>query len=239
MAPVRALLAALGLALALAATAAAGPARLHVYAATSLAGVLPKLDPHESYTFAGSSKLAAHIEAGANADVFASANTDDPAALYRKGLVTKPVVFAHNTIVVVVPAAYRAHITTLADLKRHGVKIEIADTTVALGEYTLQVLKTLHLNAVLANVVGRDGDVRTVLGKVMSGQVDAAFVYTSDAHGAAALVKTIHIPASAQPNIAYAAAAVVKSAHRADAEAFVMQLRSARLQTALRGAGFR
>ena len=36
-------------------------------------------------------------------DVFASANTKLPDALYRKGLVEKPVVFAANRLVLAVP----------------------------------------------------------------------------------------------------------------------------------------
>jgi molybdate transport system substrate-binding protein len=205
----------------------------------SLATVLPKIDAHERYTFAGSSKLAARIEAGTHADVFVSANTSDPAALHAKGLVSTPVVFAHNTVVVIVPAKNAAHIRTLGDLRRHGVKVEIADATVALGGYTLQILKTLHLNAGLANVVGRDDDVRTVVVKVVGRKVDAGFVYASDAQAAGRHVKVIAIPARAQPNVAYAVAVVLSSSRRSDARAFVTQLRSSRAQAALRAAGFR
>jgi molybdate transport system substrate-binding protein len=199
------MLAALGVALALAATAAAGPVPLRVYAATSLA----------------------------------SANTSDPAALHAKGLVSRPVVFAHNTIVVIVRAKNAAHIRTLADLKRHGVRVEIADQTLALGGYTLQILKTLHLNAVLANVVGRDDDVRKVVAKVESGTVDAGFVYASDAHAAGSRVNVVAIPARAQPNVAYAAAVVLSSSRQADAQAFVARLRLPAAQAALRASGFR
>jgi molybdate transport system substrate-binding protein len=124
------LLAAFAVVLVLVPAAGAGPGGLRVLAATSLATVLPKIDAHERYTFAGSSKLAARIEAGTHADVF----------------VSTPVVFAHNTVVVIVPAKNAVHIRTLGDLRRHGVKVEIADATVALGGYTLQILKTLHLN---------------------------------------------------------------------------------------------
>jgi molybdate transport system substrate-binding protein len=212
---------------------------LHVFAATSLATALPKIDAQETYTFEGSSTLAASIEAGAHADVFVSANTSDPADLYAKGLVSKPVVFAHNTVVVIVPAANPAHLRALVDLKRRGVRIEIADETVALGGYTLQILKALHLGAAVANVAGRDDDVRTVVQRVISGKVDAGFVYASDAHAAGKRVRVIAIPASAQPNVAYAAAVVLTTKRRADAAAFVASLRSARVQAALHRAGFR
>jgi molybdate transport system substrate-binding protein len=221
-------------------SAAAGTqSRLRVLAATSLAGVLPSIEPNANYTFAGSSKLAARIEAGGSADVFVSANVSDPAALHAKGLVSAPVVFAHNSVVVIVPAANRARIRSLADLKRTGVRVEIADETVSLGGYTLQVLKAMHLSAVLANVAGRDDDVRTVVAKVVAGKVDAGFVYASDAHALGSRVHVIPVPQRAQPNVAYAAAVVASSASRSAAAAFVAALRSPRAQAALRGAGFR
>jgi molybdate transport system substrate-binding protein len=230
------LFAVLAVALVAATAAAARPARLHVYAATSLAGVLPRIDAGEAYTFAGSSKLAARIEAGARVDVFASANTSDPRELYAKGLVTKPVVFARNSIVIVTPRGNPAHIRAAADVARAGVEVEVADTSVALGEYTLQVLKTLRL---APRIAGRDDDVRTVVSKVEAGKVDAAFVYSSDARAAGAKVHVVAIPSRAQPVIAYAAAVVKSSAHAAESAAFVQALRSARAQRLFRSAGFR
>src|SRR4051794_1700791 len=45
-------------------------------------------------SFAGSDQLAAQIQQGAPADVFASADSEYPQRLYREGLVDKPRVFA-------------------------------------------------------------------------------------------------------------------------------------------------
>ena len=56
------------------------------------------------FSFAGSDMLAAQIEQGVKPDVFASANTKLPDALYAKGLVGKPVTFAANRLVLAVPA---------------------------------------------------------------------------------------------------------------------------------------
>ena len=56
------------------------------------------------YSFAGSDMLAAQIEQGVKPDVFASANTKLPDMLYAKGLVSKPVTFAANKLVIAVPA---------------------------------------------------------------------------------------------------------------------------------------
>ena len=54
---------------------AAPTAQITVYAAASLTDVFPKIDGAPRYSFGGSNTLAAQIQQGAPADVFASANT--------------------------------------------------------------------------------------------------------------------------------------------------------------------
>src|SRR5262245_24402295 len=81
--------------------AAAPRAQLTVYAAASLTDVFPKIDSTQRYQFGGSNTLAAQIQQGAPADVFASANTTLPNQLYAKGLCSKPVVFTRNALEVV------------------------------------------------------------------------------------------------------------------------------------------
>src|SRR5207237_5348119 len=56
--------------------------QLTVYTAASLTDVFPKIDPSQRYSFGGSNTLAAQIQQGAPADVFASANTALPNQLY-------------------------------------------------------------------------------------------------------------------------------------------------------------
>src|SRR4051812_2521867 len=104
--------AALALALLLVASvgaSAAGP-RVTVLAAASLTDVFPQIDPAPRYSFAGSNQLAAQIEHGAPADVFASANTQLPARLFARGLVQKPIVFTSNSLVLIVPRSNPARI---------------------------------------------------------------------------------------------------------------------------------
>src|SRR5262245_55244799 len=76
-------------------------------------------------SFAGSDELAAQIRQGVKPDVFASANTTLPDALFKEGLVEKPVVFAANTLVLAVPAS-GAKVASLDDLAKPG-------TTIAMG----------------------------------------------------------------------------------------------------------
>ena len=91
-----------------------------VLAAASLTKVFPQIDPGAKYTFAGSDALEVQIEQGAPADVFAAASPKQPAALYAKGLVSKPVEFATNMLVLIVPKSNPAHITSVTDITKPG-----------------------------------------------------------------------------------------------------------------------
>src|SRR4029077_14639624 len=98
----------------------AGP-RITVYAAASLTDVFPKIDPGPRCSFAGSDTLALQIRQGAPADVFAAASPKQPDLLYSQGLVYKPIVFATNRLVLIVPRSNPAHIRSVFDLRRPGI----------------------------------------------------------------------------------------------------------------------
>jgi len=213
--------------------------QLTVYAAASLTDVFPKIDSFDRYSFGGSNQLAAQIQQGAPADVFASANTTLPNQLYAKGLCSKPVVFTRNTLVVVVPQANPAGIRTIYDLTRAGVKLVVAGPGVPVGSYTLQVLKNMNLSAaVQKNIVSQETDVREVLSKVALGEADAGFVYSTDARTVPGQVRTIKVPAWAQPKVQYGVCVVTASTHKADAQTFVKRLIAGAAQKKLIAAGF-
>jgi molybdate transport system substrate-binding protein len=211
---------------------------LTIFAAASLTNVFPAIAKHERYSFGGSNALATQVRLGAPADVFASANTALPAQLHRAGLVERPVVFTRNALTVIVPRSNPAHIRSVSDLRRHGVKVVVAAPGVPVGDYTRIVLAKLHASAVLKNVVSNENDVREVLAKVALGEADAGFVYATDAHTVKGKVKTIAVPRSAQPIVSYAVAVVSASKHKAAARAFVKTLTGKAAQTTLRAAGF-
>ena len=230
---------ALVLAALLAPAAAVARTQLTVYAAASLTDVFPKIDSFERYSFGGSNQLAAQIQQGAPADVFASANTALPNQLYAKGLCSKPVVFTRNTLVVVVPKSNPAGIRGIYDLAKPGVKLVVAGPGVPVGSYTLQVLKNMNLSAsVQKNVVSQETDVREVLSKVALGEADAGFVYATDAKTVSTRVKTLKVPAWAQPKVQYGICVVTASTHRVDAQAFVKRVLSRSGQAKLLRAGF-
>jgi molybdate transport system substrate-binding protein len=199
-------------------------ATLTVYAAASLTDAFPKIDRSARYSFAGSNTLAAQIRQGAPADVFASANTALPQQLYEDKLCSKPVVFTRNTLVVIVPTANPAHIGSVYDLGKHGVKLVIAAPGVPVGSYTLEVLRKMNLTSALSNVVSRETDVREVLVKVAVGEADAGFVYSTDARTVPYKVRALAIPPWARPNVQYGLCVVSGSRHKPAAAAFVKRV---------------
>ena len=212
---------------------------LNVYAAASLTDVFPKIDPTERYSFGGSNTLAAQIQQGAPADVFAAANMTLPNQLFAKSLCGRPVVFTRNTLVIVVPRANHAAIHSVYDLAQPGVKLVVAGPGVPVGGYTLQILKSMNLAAaVQKNVVSQETDVREVLAKVALGEADAGFVYATDARTASRQVTTIKVPAWAQPKVQYGVCVVTASSHKSQGQAFVRRLLSKAGQAKLLAAGF-
>ena len=212
--------------------------RLTVFAAASLTNVFPQIDSRARYSFGGSNMLAAQIQQGLPADVFASANTGLPWQLHRKGLVTRPVVFTANKLVLVVARGNPLHIRNVHDLERSGLKIVMAAAGVPVGDYTRKVLKRLGLSDLVARAVAQENDVREVLSQVALGQADTGFVYATDAKTVEGKVGVIGLPRSAQPRVLYAAAAVKSSKHLQAAKAWVHGLLTRRAQKKLRAAGF-
>jgi molybdate transport system substrate-binding protein len=211
---------------------------LTIFAAASLTNVFPHIAAKEHYSFGGSNALAAQIQQGAPADVFASANTSIPFRLYDQGLVEKPVVFTRNQLVLIVPKSNPANIHSIADVAKPGVKLVVAAPGVPVGDYTRTVLKNMSLGNVLNNVVSNETDVREVLAKVALGEADAGFVYVTDARAVRGKVATIGIRWTAQPRVTYAVAVVSTSKHKAAARAWVKALLGKAAQARLRAAGF-
>jgi len=220
-------------------SAASGGAPITVFAAASLTEVLPRIDQAPRYSFAGSDQLALQLRQGAPADVFAAASPKYTQLLYRDGLVLKPVVFATNKLIVLVPRSNPAGIHSVYDLRRSGVKIVIGDRSVPIGTYTRQILDTLGITADVAkNVVSEETDVKGIVAKVALGEADAGFVYRTDAKPVASKTRSVALPNWAQPPIRYELAVVKASSHRSAAQAFVKKVTSRRGRLLLARAGF-
>src|SRR5205085_11262248 len=140
--------------------------------------------------FAGSQQLAAQIDQGAAADVFASADERWMTSVKDHGHVAgEPVRFVRNRLVVIVPKMNPARIHRIQDLTRRGVKLVIGADTVPVGRYSRTMLRNLErdpafgpefASRTLRNVVSEEENVKSVVGKVQLGEADAGIVYRSD-----------------------------------------------------------
>ena len=220
-------------------SAVSGGTPITVFAAASLTEVFPQIDKAPRYSFAGSDQLALQIRQGAPVDVFAAASPKYTQLLYRDGLALKPVPFATNKLIILVPLSNPAGIRSVYDLRRAGVKIVIGDRTVPIGTYTRQILDTLGITAdVTKNVVSEETDVKGIVTKVALDEADAGFVYRTDAKPVASRTRSIALPSWAQPAIRYELAVVKASSHRAAAQAFIKKVVSKRGRLLLARAGF-
>jgi molybdate transport system substrate-binding protein len=234
-------------ALVVAAFAASAPAyeeraaaRPIVLAAASLTEVLPRIEPEASYSFGSSNSLAEQIRRGAPVDVYLSASPAYTQALHREQLVRKPVAFATNSLVVIVPRSNPARIRTVFDLaKRPKLKLVVAGPKVPIGLYTREVLKRLGLLRVLKKTVSLESDVKGIVGKVALGQADAGFVYRTDVAPVASRAKAIAIPARAQPKVVYELAIAAEAENLAAAQDFVVSVLGPEGRRELRAARFR
>lgn len=192
------------------------------------------------FSFAGSDELAAQIRSGAKPDVFASANTKLPDALFADGLVEKPQVFATNRLVLAVPAG-ATKVAGLDDLGKPGVTIAIGAAGVPVGAYTRKVLGRLgaaQRKAILANVRSEEPDVGGIAAKLGQGAVDAGFLYVTDVIAANDRLKAIALPDALQPQVEYGVAIVKGAPHRAAAGTFIAGLLDGAGASALKQAGF-
>jgi molybdate transport system substrate-binding protein len=226
-------------------TASPGKPDLTVAAAASLKAAFTSYGQQFSaanarFSFAGSDILAAQIQQGVKPDVFASANTKLPDLLYTKGLVSKPVTFAANQLVLAVPAG-SSKVKSLSDVEKPGITLAIGSAAVPIGAYTRKVLTGLRPAAsakVLANVRSDEPDVSGIVGKLTQGAVDAGFTYITDVQAAKGKLRAIALPARLQPVVAYGVAIVKGAAHPTQAQAFISGLLTGPGQAALKQAGF-
>jgi molybdate transport system substrate-binding protein len=238
---------------------AAEPRTLTIFAAASLTDAFTEIGEQfeaghagvtVTFNFGASNALAEQINQGAPADVFASANPKQMDAAVTSGRIDPGTVqvFARNRLVVVVPRANPGAVSTLSDLARPGLKIVLAAAEVPAGQYALDFLDQASLDpafgadykdAVLANVVSYEENVRAVFTKVALGEADAGIVYSSDITGdGAAGVGKLDIPDALNTLATYPLAPLSDSAQPALAADFVSLVLSASGQAVLAEHGF-
>ena len=249
----------LGVALTLAAATVAGTAcggspagatrseEILVFAAASLtesfAAIGKSFEHHHPtvrvrFNFGPSDGLATGIGSGAPADVFASASPKWMDAVADSPGVDDRAVFARNRLVVVVPSANPAHIRSLADLAKPGIKLVLAALAVPAGQYARHALAKAGLADAEHNVVSNEEDVKGVVQKVVLGEADAGIVYATDVTPAVrAKASSIPIPDELDVLAAYPIAVIHGTHHSPTARAFVEFVLGPG-QSILRHAGF-
>ncbi|MGW6003742.1 molybdate ABC transporter substrate-binding protein [Oerskovia enterophila] len=217
---------------------------LTVLAAASLRDVFAELAEgfeaeHDGVTvalsFAGSADLADQLLAGSPGDVFASADTKNMDRVVEGGDATDPVVFATNTLTVVVPAGNPGGVTSFADLSREDLKVVVCAAEVPCGSATAKVEAAAGTTV---HRVSEEASVTDVLAKVTAGEADAGLVYVTDATLAGDDVEVIDVPETKTVVNTYPIAVTSGAADAALAQEWLDLVTGPVGQAALAKAGF-
>ncbi|MFT4190026.1 MAG: molybdate ABC transporter substrate-binding protein [Comamonas sp.] len=180
--------------------------------------------------FAASGTLLQQMSQGAPVDVFASADqaTMDRAAAQKLIDPATRRDFVTNSLVLIEPAQDGAGIQALADLQKPGVqKIAVGKTaTVPAGRYTQEALESAGLWTALAPKYVQADSVRQVLDYVSRGEVEAGFVYKTDALTAGDKVRIV-LTTSGHTPVSYPIAATANTANTANTDSAQRQLAQA------------
>jgi molybdate transport system substrate-binding protein len=215
------------------------PVEVTVFAAASLTDILdafhadlaaeqPELQPRAN--LAGTQELVIQAQQGAQFDVFLSASEHHMDTLVADGLVREPVPFCHNGICVAVDPA-STEVRELADLASEGTSVAVATETCPVGRYTRQVWSLMaespdfgpeYAEAIRANVVSEETNVKLVLSKVALGEVDAGFVYVTDVVGQE--LEVLRLPDTVQVPSTYVAAVSSETPRSQAAEEYLAAL---------------
>lgn len=175
-----------------------------------------------SFNFAASGALLQQIGKGAPVDVFASADQETMDLARQRGLIVPASRrdFTGNRLVLAVPAASALGIRGLEDLSRPEVKrIAVGNPAlVPAGRYARAALGAALAESLKPRFVHAES-VRQALQYASRGEVDAAFVYASDAASSEG-VRTVATLRTPTP-IAYPAALVAASRRQAAAQRFL------------------
>jgi len=240
----------LSLVVALALPLGAAAQQITVSAAASLTDAFKEIGPKFEaakagasvrFNFAASGVLLQQIGQGAPVDVFASADQDT----MNRGVEQKVIDtatrkdFVTNSLVLVEPAKDAVGVKTLQDLSGASVKkIAVGKVaTVPVGRYTKQVLDNANLWTTLEPKFVQADSVRQVLDYVSRGEVEAGFVYRTDAAVAGDKVKIAFTPTGHTP-VTYPIAVVADSKQKALAGDFINFLSTPAAQEVLTRYGF-
>lgn len=220
-----------------------GDTTITVLAASSLTGTFTELGKefekeHSGVTvkfaFDSSATLAQQATQGAPADVLATADTKTMASA-KSAQASTPQNFATNVMVLAVPAANPANVTSFSDLDKSSVKYVLCVPTAPCGSVGQALLDQDHITG---KPVSQEVDVKSVLAKLTEGEADAGIVYTTDAVAAGDQVKALPIPGSSKQITTYPIVTLKQSKEATLAQDFVDLVTGSTGQQVLQKAGF-
>lgn len=205
-------------------------------------------DGHENVSFAdtqykASGELNEMLGAGSYADVLISASKGSMDTAEEEGYVNKDtrVDMFNNDLVMVSKEGSGLKDVTLDDIKAGKYTFCVGDESVPAGNYAAQALSTVGVYVAGGDEKGKTGkdisgkggewakgyepvldtSVGNVCKHAQSGDVDVAFVYTSDVYrfGGVEIVGTV--PADTHKTIVYPGAVTATSEHAEEAQAFL------------------
>ncbi|MDR1977376.1 MAG: molybdate ABC transporter substrate-binding protein [Synergistaceae bacterium] len=210
---------------------------------TELAAEYEKVNPNVKIAanFGASRTLLQQIEQGAPVDVFAAADQ----ATMDEGASKKLIVdesrknFAENGIVLAEPAGKKA-VTAIEDLKKDAVThVALGNPDyVPAGRYAKEILQAAGLWDALREKFILGENVRQVLDYIVRGEVDAGFVFSTDARSAG---DKLAVVAELQPGtpVTYPIAVASDSPRKAEGTKFIEYVLSDAGKAILKKYGFR
>jgi molybdate transport system substrate-binding protein len=190
-----------------------------------------------AFNFGSSGALATQIQQGSPVDVFASAAPANMTTVVNSGdIAGTPVIFARNSLEIVVKPGNPLGIHSMADLTKAGV-VAICVPTAPCGATAERALIKAHVTIPKSKVT-LGPDVDTTLSAVTTGDADAAIVYVTNAKSVAAQGMGVPIATSVNVTTSYPIAVVKSTKNKALAQAWIAYVLSPTAQKVLRQASF-
>ncbi|MBK9559927.1 MAG: molybdate ABC transporter substrate-binding protein [Candidatus Microthrix sp.] len=193
-------------------------------------------DAEVQLNFSGSSALREQILSGAPADVFASANESNMADVVDADEVAgEPQIFVTNELQIAVPAGNPGKVKGLDAFANDDLLIGLCAVEVPCGDFAREALEGVGVEPAIDT---NEPDVRALLTKIGSDELDAGIVYVTDVTSAGDRVEGIDIPADDNVVAEYPIAQLTGAPNGAGAKSFKEFVLSDEGQEILTGYGF-
>jgi molybdate transport system substrate-binding protein len=207
---------------------------INVYAASSLTDVFTTLQKsfekkypkaHVIFNFGASSTLAQQVNAGAPADVFASADEDSMITASQSQAVGDAYPIAHNIPQILVAKGNPKSIRSVSDLGRSDVKFGVCAPDAPCGKVATKVLQASNITRQPTSV---EADVKALATKVTLGELDAGIVYVTEVKAAvnAGNGQGVELPPDPGFQTTDQIAPVAKAKNSSGAQAWIAWVRS-------------